>query len=88
MSKRYTPQLNLTMPQLPNITPKQLVRFFEQQGFELDHTTGSHQVFYQENSKRRAVIPMHTKDLPRGTLLAILRQSAFTKSDLVDWLRK
>ena len=76
------------MPQLPNITPKQLVRFFEQNKFILDHTTGSHRVYYHASSRRRAVIPMYTRDLPKGTLLAIIRQSGFTKSDLVDWLNK
>lgn len=76
------------MPKLPNITPKRLVRFFEAKGFVLDHTTGSHHIYYHATSRRRAVIPMHVRDLPKGTLLAILRQAGYTKDDLSKWLKK
>lgn len=76
------------MSRLPNITPKKLVQFFEDEGFKLDHATGSHHVYYHLNTRKRAVIPMHTKDLPKGTLLAILRQNGYTKDDLSKWLHR
>ena len=76
------------MPRLPNTTPRRIVRFFEAEGFVLDHVSGSHHIFYHPDSKKRAVIPMHAKDLPKGTLLAILRQTGYTKSDLAEWLGK
>lgn len=31
---------------------------------------------------------MHNKDLPKGTLLAILRQNGYSKDDLSKGLRK
>lgn len=76
------------MPKLPSIKPRQLQRFFEQNGFVLDHTSGSHYIFYHPITHRRAVIPIHNRDLPKGTLLANLRQSGFSKADLDSWLKK
>jgi len=76
------------MPRLPNITSKQLAKFFKKEGYILDHASGSHYVYYQPVTKKRAVIPMHNKDLPKGTLLAILRQNGYSKDDLSKGLRK
>ncbi|MEA2065014.1 MAG: type II toxin-antitoxin system HicA family toxin, partial [Patescibacteria group bacterium] len=56
--------------------------FLKDKGFVLDHITGSHYIFYNFNNKKRAVVPCHTKDLPKGTLLAILRQSGISKDDI------
>lgn len=33
-------------------------------------------------TKRRAVIPCHIKDLPKGTLMNILREAGISKIDL------
>lgn len=49
-----------------------------QHGFLLDHTTGSHYIFYHPETKRRVTVPYHTKDLPRGTLTSIIKQSGLT----------
>ncbi len=40
---------------------------------------------YNENSKKRTVVPFHKKDLPVWTLLAILKQTWLTKQDLLDF---
>ena len=74
------------MPKLPVLTAKKLIRMLEKLGFQLDHTTGSHFVFYHPASKRRAVVPRHAKDLPKGTVLSILRQASITKAELKDFL--
>lgn len=76
------------MPKLPAITPKKLVKVFERLGFQIDHISGSHFVLYRANDKKRVVIPSHTKDLPKGTLLAILRQSGIDKDDLTNLLNE
>jgi len=33
------------MNKLPAVKPRQIVRFLEQNGFVLDHTSGSHHIF-------------------------------------------
>ena len=74
------------MPKLPAIKPRQVIRFLEQIGFVLDHTSGSHFIFYHPTSRRRAVVPSHNRDLPKGTLLSLLREAGFTREELLDFL--
>ena len=74
------------MPKLPAVRARQVVKFLEQHGFILDHTSGSHLVFYQSTSRRRAVVPQHGRDLPKGTLMSLLREAGFTREELVDFL--
>lgn len=70
------------MPKLPVLTPKKLIKIIEKIGFQLDHKTGSHFIFYDQITKRRVTIPYHSKDLPKGTIISILKQSSITKEEL------
>ncbi len=76
------------MPKLPAVRPRQVVRFLEQNGFILDHTSGSHLIFYNPASRRRAVVPQHNRDLPKETLISLLREAGFTRGQLIDFLGK
>ena len=71
------------MAKLPAIKPKELLKRLKQMGFEKDHTTGSHIILYHPITKRRAVIPYHLKDIPRGTLSAILREAGITRQEFI-----
>jgi predicted RNA binding protein YcfA (HicA-like mRNA interferase family) len=70
------------MPKLPILTSKKVLAVLKHNGFLLDHTTGSHFVLYHPETKRRAVVPYHTKDIPKGTLLSILREAGISKDQL------
>lgn len=70
------------MPKLPVLTPKKLIKILKQHGFYLDHSTGSHKVYYHPEKKRRVTVPFYRKDLPKGTLISILRQAGIEKEDL------
>jgi predicted RNA binding protein YcfA (HicA-like mRNA interferase family) len=74
------------MPKLPAVKPREVIRFPEQNGFVLDHTSGSHFIFYNPTSKRRAVVPHHNRDMPKGTLLSLLREAGFSRAELIDFL--
>jgi len=37
------------MPKLPAVKPREVVRFLEQNGFALDHASGSHFIFYNRH---------------------------------------
>jgi predicted RNA binding protein YcfA (HicA-like mRNA interferase family) len=74
------------MPKLPAIKPRQVIRFLEQNGFVLDHTSGSHFIFYHPITRRRAVVPSHNRDLPNGTLMSLLREAGFNREELIDFL--
>ena len=70
------------MPRLSPLTPQKVIRILEKKGFVLDRVSGSHHIYYHPGTKRRAVIPVHKKDLPKGTLFEILKQAGISKSEL------
>ena len=71
------------MSRAPSLTPKELIKLLEQRGFVLDCSKGSHQIYFNKEKKLRVVVPMHNKDLPTGTLHAILKQADIDKNDLI-----
>ncbi|MGO9646519.1 MAG: type II toxin-antitoxin system HicA family toxin [Terriglobales bacterium] len=74
------------MTKLPAVRPREVVRFLERKGFILDHASGSHFVFYHPTSRSRAVVPRHNRDMPKGTLLSLLREAGFTRDDMIAFL--
>jgi len=74
------------MSKLPAVKQRDLVKFLEQNGFVLDHVSGSHFIYYHSASKRRAVVPRHNRDIPKGTLFSLLREAGFTRDELLDFL--
>jgi predicted RNA binding protein YcfA (HicA-like mRNA interferase family) len=76
------------MPRLPGVRPRELIRFLERHGFVLDHTSGSHFIYYNPSSRKRAVVPQHTRDMPKGTLVSLLREAGFTRGDLIEFLER
>lgn len=73
------------MSKLPAVKPRRLVQFLEQHGFVLDHVSGSHFIYYEPITRRRAVVPRHNQEIPKGTLLSLLREAGFSRKDLVDF---
>jgi predicted RNA binding protein YcfA (HicA-like mRNA interferase family) len=69
------------LPKLPTLTPRKVIKILEKHGFELDHSSGSHMVFYNAEKSRRVVVPYHRKDIPRGTLLSILKQAGIKREE-------
>jgi predicted RNA binding protein YcfA (HicA-like mRNA interferase family) len=58
----------------------------ERNGFVLDHVSGSHFILYHPVSGRRAVVPRHNRDMPKGTLVALLPEAGFTREELARFL--
>jgi len=58
----------------------------EKGGFVLDRIKGSHHVYYHPGMRRRVVVPLHKGDLPKGTLLEILKQAGISKKELRELL--
>ncbi|MDP3778540.1 MAG: type II toxin-antitoxin system HicA family toxin [bacterium] len=71
------------MPKLPNLTPRKLIAILKKKGFQLDHTTGSHFIFYHPKIKRIVTVPYHPKDLPKRTLHSILKQAGLSIDDFL-----
>lgn len=71
------------MPKLPSLKPREVVKKFKNLGFVEHHQAGSHLVMKQRTTGRRAVIPMHAKDMPLGTLNAILREAGIDRNEFL-----
>lgn len=58
-----------------SMTPKQLIKLLRENGFVFLRQSGSHAIFKNEEKKRKVVVPIHSKDVPTGTLHAILKDA-------------
>ena len=72
------------MPKLPSVKPRMVIRALKQNGFVIDHTTGSHYVLMK--GKLRVIVPYHNKDLKPGTLASIIAQVGLTIEEFVELL--
>jgi len=62
------------MSKLPSISGKKCIKVLEQFGFVVYRQRGSHVTLVRENPPNQTTVPLH-KELDRGTLRAILRQT-------------
>jgi len=72
--------------ELPSLKPRELVAVLEKSGFLIKRQTGSHVILYKPGIPRPISVPVHTKDLPKGTLRAIIRQSNLTIDEFLKLL--
>jgi predicted RNA binding protein YcfA (HicA-like mRNA interferase family) len=70
------------LPKLPSLTPRKIIKILVKDGFALDHSTGSHMVYYHPEKRKRVTIPFHRKDIPRGTLISILKQAGIDRKEI------
>ena len=63
-------------------TPQQIIRILKRAGFVHKRTRGSHYIFQHPITKRRVIISLHAKDLPKGTLHSILKSAGLKEEDL------
>ena len=74
------------MPKLPIISGIEAVKALGNLGYKIDHQTGSHIILRQEKEPhRRLTIPNH-KELAKGTLRAIIRQSGLSVEEFINLL--
>ena len=71
------------MTKAPSLSPDEIIRLLRKQGFELSRTKGSHQIFKNKSTGKMTVVPMHKRDLPKATMLAILKQAGIDKEELL-----
>jgi len=74
------------MTRLPVVSARDAIAAFEKCGYEKDHQTGSHIVLRNtEPPHRRLTIPNH-KELAKGTLRSLIRQSGLTVDEFAQLL--
>jgi len=72
--------------ELPALKPKQVVAALEKAGFEVRRQTGSHIIMYKSGIRHPISIPLHPRDLPKGTLRAIIREARLTVEEFLGLL--
>lgn len=65
-----------------SVTPQKIIRLLKRDGFVLKRTRGSHHIFRHSITNRRIIVPLHKKDLPKGTLHSIIKSAGLEKEDL------
>lgn len=58
-----------------NMSPRQLIQRLKKEGFVFLRQSGSHAIFCNEMKNRKVVVPIHSKNIPTGTLHAILKDA-------------
>ena len=59
-----------------NLSPNYLIKLLEKGGFRFKRANGSHHVYYNADTNKTAIVPVHgNRDLKKGTFFAILRQA-------------
>lgn len=71
------------MTKLPQIRPRDLVKFFQKEGFVVTRQRGSHMRLAHEDG-RKMTIAIHTKPIATGTLSAILRQTQMSRENFLE----
>jgi len=78
------------MTKLPSLSSRQIIQALSRAGFvEAPHRgKGSHRAFWKRDAagRVRLVIVPQGKDIPRGTLLAILDQANLSRGEFLDLL--
>jgi predicted RNA binding protein YcfA (HicA-like mRNA interferase family) len=66
-----------------NQSPQHLIKLLENNQFIFKRSKGSHQLFYNSATNITVIVPVHgSKDIKKGTFLAILKQAGIDKNDI------
>ncbi len=72
---------------LPALGARDVIRALGRAGFVASRTSGSHcRLIYSANPARKVTVPIHTGDLKRGTLRAIIAQAGMTVAEFLALL--
>ncbi len=75
------------MAHFPAVKPRKAIRALERAGFYVDHIKGSHHFLkHPDNPQLIVCVPLHNKELKRGTLASIITQAGLTLEDFKSFL--
>jgi predicted RNA binding protein YcfA (HicA-like mRNA interferase family) len=66
---------------MKSYTSKEIIAILLSHGFELLRTKGSHHIYVNKATDKRTTVPLHGKDLKKGTLHGILKQAGVDLKD-------
>ena len=68
---------------MKTVSGKRMCRLLEDRGWQLARITGSHHIYRDPATRRRATVPVHANaDLKPGTQRSIMRQAGLIDADL------
>ena len=70
------------MSEIPSLTPEKVIKILKKKGFKLDRSRGSHRIYFNPETGKRVVVPFHRKELPKGTLMEILKQAGVSREEI------
>ncbi|MBN1877278.1 MAG: type II toxin-antitoxin system HicA family toxin [Anaerolineae bacterium] len=72
------------MTHLPVLTYREVIKYLRAAGFVFDRQAkGSHEIWYNPDTRRRVTVPHHPGTLPRGTLRAIIHAMGLTVEEFI-----
>lgn len=72
------------MSKLPALKPKEVIKVLEKAGFSFIRQKGSHSFYMRE--KTGITIPLHNRDLKKGTLRHIVKEANLTVEEFLKLL--
>jgi predicted RNA binding protein YcfA (HicA-like mRNA interferase family) len=73
------------MSRLPALKSRDIIRALQKAGFIEHRQKGGHKIFKKGNL--RVTVPVHPKDLKKGTIHAIIEQAGFTVEEFLQLLK-
>jgi predicted RNA binding protein YcfA (HicA-like mRNA interferase family) len=72
---------------LPSLTARDVIRALERAGFRESRQSGSHcRLIHTGDPTRKVTVPVHSGDLKRGTLRAIITQTGLLVEEFLKFL--
>ena len=73
------------MGRLAGFSADEVIRKLRRAGFVFDRQAkGSHEIWWNPQTRARTTVPHHPGDLPEGTLRAILRQAGLNIEEFLE----
>jgi predicted RNA binding protein YcfA (HicA-like mRNA interferase family) len=74
------------MCKVPSISGKNAVAAFEKAGFEVARVKGSHHIMKREGHPNLLSVPVHNRDIAKGTLRSLITAAGLTVKEFCDLL--
>lgn len=68
---------------MPAFKPKEVISILQKLGFIRKRQTGSHVIMYTNKLGRTISVPMHTKDLGKGLVKSIIKNSESSEEEFL-----
>jgi predicted RNA binding protein YcfA (HicA-like mRNA interferase family) len=72
------------MTRLPVLKAREVITILQKTGYHIDHATGSHYILRHPDRPGRITVPYHAKDIKRGVLRSIIKQSGLTQEQFLS----